>query len=86
MKGYVAVQKKLLELIYTLWKKDKAYDRTINVSLASGNGNSRALFLVSRSEIDEDKILKVVPLKSSTTQDKHRYNESSEALFLVKQN
>lgn len=26
MKGYVAVQRKILELIYTLWKKDEAYD------------------------------------------------------------
>lgn len=26
MKGYVAVQRKMLELIYTLWKKDEAYD------------------------------------------------------------
>lgn len=26
MKGYVAVQRKLLELSYTLWKKDQAYD------------------------------------------------------------
>jgi transposase len=26
MKGYVAVQRKLLELIYTLWKKDEAYN------------------------------------------------------------
>jgi len=26
MKGYVAVQRKILELIYTLWKKDKTYD------------------------------------------------------------
>ena len=27
MKGYVAVQKKLLILIYTLWKKDEAFDK-----------------------------------------------------------
>jgi hypothetical protein len=26
MKGYTAVQRKLLVLIYTLWKKNKAYD------------------------------------------------------------
>lgn len=26
MKGYVAVQRKILELIYTLWKNDEAYD------------------------------------------------------------
>ena len=27
MKGYVAVQRKLLLLIYTLWKKDQYYDQ-----------------------------------------------------------
>lgn len=26
MKGYVAVQRKLLTLIYALWKKDEKYD------------------------------------------------------------
>jgi hypothetical protein len=26
MKAYTAVQKKLLILVYTLWKKDEAYD------------------------------------------------------------
>ena len=26
MKGYTAVQKKLLVLIYTLWKKDKEFE------------------------------------------------------------
>jgi hypothetical protein len=26
MKGYVAIQKKLLCLVYTRWKKDEAYD------------------------------------------------------------
>jgi len=26
MKGYVAVQRKLLSLIYALWKKDQAFD------------------------------------------------------------
>ncbi|MFB6307354.1 MAG: hypothetical protein ABEH43_10285, partial [Flavobacteriales bacterium] len=26
MKGYVAVQRKILVLIYTLWKKDEMYD------------------------------------------------------------
>jgi transposase len=28
MKGYVAVQKKLLTLCYALWKNDTAYDAT----------------------------------------------------------
>ena len=85
MKGYVAVQKKLLELIYTLWRKNSAYDSTINALMASDNEDSRVLFLASRSEKNENEIIKVVPLKSSTTQDEHRYKESSEALFLAEQ-
>lgn len=28
MKGYVAVQRKLLTIIYALWKKDTKYDAT----------------------------------------------------------
>lgn len=82
MKGYVAVQKKLIELIYTLWRKNSAYDRTINATITSGNDDSKALFLESRSEKYENQTIKVVPLKSGTTQDEHRYKESSEALFL----
>ena len=30
MKSYVAVQKKLLVLIYTLWKKNESFDPTKN--------------------------------------------------------
>lgn len=33
MKGYVAVQRKLLCLIYTLWKKDEAFDPDYQVNL-----------------------------------------------------
>ena len=29
MKGYVAVQRKMLMLIYTLWKKNETYDPSI---------------------------------------------------------
>jgi len=33
MKGYVAVQRKLLCLIYTLWKKDEAFDPDYQITL-----------------------------------------------------
>ena len=33
MKGYVAVQRKLLCLIYTLWKKDEAFDPDYQIKL-----------------------------------------------------
>ncbi len=36
MKGYVAVQRKLLALIYTLWKKNEAFDNNYQKQ-ASGN-------------------------------------------------
>ncbi len=36
MKGYVAVQRKLLALIYTLWKKNQPFDNTYEKQ-ASGN-------------------------------------------------
>ena len=38
MKAYVAVQKKLLILIYTLWKKDVAFDAAYHLQLTSGDG------------------------------------------------
>jgi transposase len=33
MKGYVAVQKKLLIMLYTLWKKNEAFNKDINTSI-----------------------------------------------------
>ena len=39
MKAYVAVQKKLLVMIYTLWKKDKSFNADHKTS--SGNDEHR---------------------------------------------
>jgi len=76
MKAYVAVQKKLLVLIYTLWKKDEAF--IPGFKNTSGNDEPSALFpLDPLSESPKE----IVPPNSSTTQDGHRYNESPEALF-----
>jgi transposase len=73
MKAYVAVQKKLLTMIYTLWKKEEAYQS--DFKNISGNVESRALFPSVQGEfkpsLDHKKI---VPQLSSTTQDGHRYN------------
>ena len=33
MKGYVAVQKKLLVMLFTLWKKNEAFNESINKTL-----------------------------------------------------
>ena len=43
MKGYVAVQKKLLTIIYTLWKNDTTYD-SVYLSRISGNQETKPLF------------------------------------------
>ena len=81
MKAYVAVQKKLLLMIYTLWKKDQAYEAEYKNT--SGNEEHRALFPFTKEgsgKLPND-VKAVVPQLSSTTQDEHRYNESHEALF-----
>lgn len=81
MKAYVAIQRKLLCLIYTLWKKNEAYN--INISDASGNDESKHLFPLGF----EKAIKEVVPVTSTrTTQDELPCNESPEALFPLLQN
>ncbi|MDO8604334.1 MAG: IS110 family transposase [bacterium] len=74
MKAYVAVQKKLLVLIYSLWKKDEAYQPGYVSNKTSGNEEPKVLFPLNHQK-------EVVPPKGSTTQDELRYNESPEALF-----
>lgn len=81
MKAYVAVQKKLLEIIYTLWKKDQAYEKHYNQDATSGNDEFRVLFPFLKQEKKNNPIKEVVPPFGSTTQDEHRYKESSEVLF-----
>lgn len=44
MKGYVAVQKKLLAVMYTLWKKDEPYRRDYEERMNSGNDEQKLLF------------------------------------------
>lgn len=50
MKGYVAIQKKLLCLIYTLWKKDTSYDTRYCTNI-SGLHEPNALFPVDSERI-----------------------------------
>jgi len=85
MKGYVAVQKKLLVYIYTLWKKNEEYQPQIKTS---GNDELKSLFLLGSvgAITTEDMVVKkVVPIITGTTQDELPYNESPEALFLLMQ-
>ena len=75
MKGYVAVQKKLLVLIYTLCKKNEEYDPNYNKT--SGNDEPKSLF-----SLDFEKIEKKVPTFAGT-QDELPCNESPEVLFSI---
>jgi transposase len=81
MKAYVAIQRKLLCLIYTLWSKNEAYDP--DYYKTSGNDEPKILF----SPGFEKAVKKVVPEQSPrTTQDELPCNESPEVLFSLLQN
>lgn len=76
MKAYVAVQRKLLMLIYTLWNTNTEFDPSYHIS--SGNDEPKLLFSLGF----EKAVKKVVPAQSTrTTQDKLPCNESPEVLF-----
>ena len=66
MKGYVAVQRKILILIYTLWKNDSEY---ISNYKTSGNDEPKLLFSLGF----EESVIKVPELTGT--------KESPEALF-----
>jgi transposase len=79
MKAYVAVQKKILEIMYTLWKKNEAFKNEFKNT--SGNDEHSAFFpLPNNVNVTSDYKI-VVSQLSDTTQDELRYNESHEALF-----
>jgi transposase len=72
MRGYTAVQRKLLVLIYTLWKKGEAYDQWYYET--SGNDEQKLLFS------QKPERTKKIP-DGSGTLDELLYKESQEALF-----
>lgn len=71
MKSYVAVQKKILTMIYHLWKKNEAYDAIYQLNI-----QEEELELTSRaSGFEEDKMQKNSPNKNiEATQGKHPVN------------
>jgi len=70
MKGYVAVQKKLLTLVYALWKKDEAFDPGYHQSLKEQA--SRDTELVPSLATAGKPVKKVTPaITTRVTQDKH---------------
>lgn len=63
MKAYTAVQRKLLILIYTLWKNNEKYDP--NYYKASGNDETESLFPLGFEKSDKN----VAPVITEATQD-----------------
>jgi transposase len=78
MKGYVAVQKKLLILIYHIWKNDKAFQS--NHSKTFGEEESYDLFPFGLGET-----IKESSPDKRATQDEHSYELSSKVLFPLAQ-
>ena len=74
MKGYVAVQKKLLVLIYHIWKNDKAFQS--DYSKTFGEEESKLLFPFGFGET-----IKENSPDKRATQDEHSYELSSKVLF-----
>lgn len=70
MKSYVAVQKKLLVMIYHLWKKNEAYDSKYLEKLKKNENIDTAIF----QEIDPEKNS---PDLVEAIQDKYRFIEKS---------
>jgi transposase len=79
MKGYTAVQKKLLVIIYTLWKNNEAFDPQHQQNKTSGEMEKESSF-ISASKKQPDK--KVVPVLTGTTQDKHPSKHRSMSSFI----
>lgn len=75
MKGYVAIQKKLLTIIYALWKKDEAFDPHYQHPAIKTSGDTEAVpSLATANEAGQkDHPLKeVIPAnKTGITQDRH---------------
>lgn len=79
MVAYVAIQRKLLALIYALWKKNEAYNKDYHWTF--GNVESQVLFPVGSERAGQ----KSSPNNIEATQDERSYNVSSEVLFPVQQ-
>lgn len=77
MKGYVAVQRKLLVLMYTLWNKNEKYDPHFKTS---GSQETKLLF----SGVPKGTI-KTAETKESAALDELPYSQSTEVLFSVSQ-
>jgi len=79
MKGYVAIQRKLLCMIYALWKSDTVFDPGYVTKTTSGNHDPKTLFSVGPSGPE----IKVATDIAMATLDELPCNQSPEALFSV---
>lgn len=79
MKGYVAVQRKLLCLIYTLWKSDSIFNPDHNPKTTSGTHDPKPLFSVGPRGPET----KVATDNAMATLDELPCTQSPEALFSV---
>lgn len=81
MKAYTAIQRKLLLLIYTLWKKDKAYNPQ-HYNTTSDIDEPKPLWAAHRFSLgSQEDTIKIAPDKARATQDGLPCNESLVALF-----
>ena len=79
MKAYTAVQKKLLEFIFILWKKDEAFDPDYQDKSARDAEPESSFTLVpkepeisgKKNEETKSATKKITPAKTRVTQDKH---------------
>lgn len=87
MKGYVAVQKKLLIIIFFLWKKDEKYDENFleNSLTETFNNEEREALPLATQGVTKLQNKKVASTKEETTQDKLPHNELAVALPLAGQ-
>ena len=82
MQAYVAVQRKLLILIWTLWRKNESYDPRFEQKENNTSGNDEPKHLFSLGPVGD--IKEVAPAKARATQDKLPCKESPEALFSLR--
>jgi len=88
MKSYVAVQKKLLVIMFALWKKDEAYDPAYTPEDSkknnTGEQEQEPSSLLSFAEADgSDK--KIAPALAGATQGRHTVEQSQFASSLLSQ-
>ena len=86
MKAYTAIQKKLLILIYTLWKKNEAYNPQ-HYHTSSGIDEPKPFWAELRFSLGSSRATKkIAPDKAGATQDGLPCNESPVALFSLSLN